>query len=194
MNKKATIAIAGLVAVALGVTLLPSEADAHHPEIELSSVCLEPNESLLSVQAKAWEFWDDGTTTVSNDRRYNPDVRVEISNPATSWVEIGHGEFTDQNNFSFTVNSVQPNAAGSVRVRVRSVAAWGPNGEYPSFGDTREAVIDLSDDCAPTTSTTSATSTTSGASSVSEKTPTNAVTIARDFPATPVELTPRFAG
>lgn len=192
--------VPGAVIVATAAILLwPSNADAHHPELSVSSVCVEPDNSLVSVEAKAWEFWDDGQT-VSSDRRYNPDVRVEMSNPVSNWVEIGHGEFTDKNNFSFTVNSIQPNSAGAVTVRVRSVGPWGPNGEYESLGDTREAVIDLSDDCTTITTTTKPTTTGGIATTATSPTittttePTNGITITRDIPATPVPLTPRFTG
>jgi hypothetical protein len=194
--KKKIAKIGALVATTGAIfALTTGSVDAHHPEVLVTSVCIEPDESFLNITAMGWEYWDDGTP-VTPDRRTNPLVRVYISNSPTtnSWLLIGEGHFGADNNYSFDVNTVQKNAVGSVTVRVVSVAPWGINGEYKSFGDTREAVIDLSDDCASTTTTSklpvvTTTSKSPVATVPTGTTPPSQATIVRDSEITPPSQT-----
>lgn len=175
--------------------LTSKSADAHHPEVLVSSVCIPPDESFIGIMATAWKFWDDGTP-VTPDRRFNSDVRVYIGNSsimADSWLLVGRGHFGPDNNYSFVTNNIQKNAVGSVTVRVVSVAPWGPNGEFNSLGDTREAVIDLSNDCANEATTT--TTTTPPIPEETTTTPSSSKKIDRDVPpAPPIVKEPHFPG
>lgn len=194
MKKRFVIPGVLTMAAIAGAFILPSLADAHHPEVSVSSTCIQPDESLVSITASAWNAWPDGGA-VSDDHRFNSDVKVEMGYPNLddSWVTIGHGSFTPLDDFKFTMNTVQKNTAGAVTVRVTAVAPWGPNGEYTGLSDTATAVVDLSDDCgAPTTSTT----TTVAPGTPTTTIPAESVTIVRDFPApaTPAIVTPKFAG
>lgn len=194
--KKRIIAVAGVAGLVGAVVLWPDLADAHHPEITVSSTCIGDKSSFVNIHTEAWKTWPDGTP-VDSERRVNSNVVVTMTNGQLqdSGIVVGSGSFNAGNGFQFDLKSVQPTDVGPVTVRVTSVAPWGTNGQFEGAGEFREATVDLTDNCKfVLPSTTGVTTTTAGSNA--------GTTIVRDFPVTTtvvppastVVVTPRFAG
>lgn len=195
--------IAGSLSAVTALLLWPGTASAHHPEITVSSICVDGGSSFVSIHTEAWKTWDDGSM-VDDERRVNTNVVVTMAekNLQDVVITVGKGVYNAANGFQFNLSTVQPTSAGSVVVRVTSVANWGTNGQYEGAGEFREATVDLSDDCRTFTTTTTTPPTITTPSIVPVTTTTSAGggdsrVVERDFPtapAIPVVVTPKFAG
>jgi hypothetical protein len=182
MNKKVKSLLTGTLLMTAG---LISKADAHHPEVLVSTECIDYDYSRVNITAYAWDVWDDGSP-VFGDRRHNSDVKVFLGNK-----EVGENAFTEANNYRFTVSVVVPNTERFLQARVTAVGPWGLNGQYEDDGQARTAFVRLPESCGeiplvgtPTTS------------SVTTTTRSDAIFIERDFnrPAEPIPVKPRFTG
>lgn len=179
MNRKIIAGIVGVLTLG-GLTTL---ADAHHPEITVTSNCIDYNSSLVTITAYAWDHWDDGSP-VDGDRRYNADVRVLLGTN-----EVGRGAFTPENNYRFNVTVTVPNTEKFLQARVTAVGPWGVNGQYEDDGQARTAFVRLPEDCGPVPTVPG---------SIPTTTRNAGVIIEREFerptPATPIERNPKFTG
>lgn len=193
MKKKIGTAFIGAATVA-GLIVMSGQADAHHPEVSASSICVDSDASLVTIDVKAWDTYDDGHS-VEDERKVNNRVVVTLRNK-DSQITVGEGKFSHDNGYRFALQTIQPNAAGSVTVRVTSVVGWGTDESFTGAGEFREATVDLSDDCPvviphPTVPDLPVVTTPSTDGSAG-------TTIVRDFatPTTvaPVLSQPRFAG
>lgn len=188
-------AIGGLAAAA-SMVFLVAGADAHHPEVTTSAVCVN-GRAQVRIDTASW-------VTDVPDHRYNSNVSV-------SWdgTVVGSGAFLPSNNYAFSI-TYTTNADGSTHtVRATAIAAWGPNGEYGFPGEYREATVTLPTNCVATTTTAAPTTTASGgttttAGNVATSTSTTTTTAVpvivggetetRPDVAPPIVVQPRFAG
>lgn len=128
------------IAVALMAVLIPTTASAHHPEITASAVCSDSGLSLVTATAEAWANPDP-------PRRVNNLVSIDYWD-GLGWVNVALGAFNASNNYTITTIANVQTSLGSVVFRATGVVNWGPNGEYGSAGDYREATVQLPTNCA----------------------------------------------
>jgi hypothetical protein len=181
--------LAGALALlpAAGLLAVTQLADAHHPDIEAHTVCVDTS-AKVTIDVTSWTETDE------------PARRVD-GNVSVSWdgAVVGHGAFTPENSYHFTVTLSLP-ADGTTHVaNATAVAPFGPAGEYGYEGSYREVSVTLPTTCTPTT-TTAPTTTAAPTTTVAPVTTTTAPTPVQVLgesvtrPAVPVEVLPKFAG
>ncbi len=176
---------------AAGLLAVTQLADAHHPEIAATTVCLDTT-ARVTINVNSWADTDEPARRVDRDISVTWDGQV-----------VGRGEFSPANNYRFTVVLTVP-ADGTTHVATATAEApFGPNGEYGFQGEFRSVTVKLPTPCvpAPTTTTTTTTSTTTAPPPVVNVPTTTAPetqvlgeTVTRPAVAVPVEVLPRFAG
>jgi hypothetical protein len=171
--------VCSLVAVVAALAWNVGSASAHHPEVVATNVCTD---GVPTIEVTAFA-WTDLPAGWAPDHRVNNNIRIDVIGPGLT----ASGAFAAPD-YSFTVQFAVPQSVGqTLTVRVTSVAAWGPNGEYGSAGQSRETTVTVAPPCneGTTTTTTAAPTTTTAA-------PTS-TTVAPDAGATTVPPTPTTA-
>ena len=180
MKIRAVVAVAAVTAAA-AVLLHQTQADAHHPEVDVACLSAPATIRITSVA------WDAPTL----DERINDNIQVTFDG-----VVIGVGAFNPANNYSFTLDYAAPAVRGTHVVRATSLHPWGSLEDDPDpigVGEFREATIVLP--CGTSVVTT----TTVAPPAIVPTTTTTTVEVlgvsdTRPDVATPVAVNPRFAG
>jgi hypothetical protein len=139
------IATGSAAAAVVALALTQSSADAHHPEIQVT--CAE-SPSTIRITAVAWDTSEPG-------HRENTSVVVTVNG-----TPVHTGAFNPGNGHAFTIQVTVPAGASSAVVRATSTVAWGPQQQFGSAGEYREATIPLPCSLSQVTSTTVAPTTT----------------------------------
>lgn len=184
-------AIGGLAAASSLLLLVPS-ADAHHPEVSTSAVCVN-GQAQVRIDTASW-------VTDTPEHRHNSDVRV-----AWDGTTVGSGAFLPSNNYAFSITYTVTADGSTHTVRATAIPAWGPSGEFGSPGEFRETTVTLPTNCVVATTTTAPSNTTttvpdSGATTTTTTAPATVPVIVggatetRPDVAPPIVVQPRFAG
>lgn len=163
--------VSGVLAVIAALVWNTLPASAHHPEVEVVTLCPEGIPT-IDVTAKAWESAPFG---MSEDHRINTDILVEVDGPSLHLEQSG--AFVAPN-YSFTSRFALPTSTigQTLTVTVTAIGNWGPNGEYPSYpSPTDEAFVTIPPTCdggtGGSSTTTEAPTTTEGPGSSTTEAP-----------------------
>ena len=118
------------------ITVNASPANAHHPEITASVVCVEKGTE-VQFEATAWAYDGD------QNRRHNNDVRVTVDG-----AEVGSGAFTAANGYSFSGSfDAEPYFGQTIEVVVTAVVKWGIDENLARAGDKRSTYVTVDEKC-----------------------------------------------
>ena len=171
--------LAGAIALlpAAGLLAITQLADAHHPDVEATAVCVG-TEAKVTIKVTSWQADE-------NARRQNANISV-----AWDGVPVASGSFTPANGYAFTVAVMAPADGATHTIVATAVTPFGPNGEFGFAGTTDETTVTLPKSCAPVAPLIVAPTTTLQ-QVVAEVLGT---TVTRADVATPVAVLPKFAG
>lgn len=157
------IAAGSAAAAVIALALTQNSADAHHPEIQVT--CAE-SPSTIRITAIAWDTAEPG-------HRDNTSIVVTVNG-----TPVHTGAFNAANNHTFSIEYTVPGGASSAVVRATSSVPWGPEQQFGSAGEFREATIPLPCSLSQVTSTTGVPTTTTAAPTTTTTAPPATTTAA----------------
>lgn len=167
-------------AMALVLFFFSGIGDAHHPEIEATTVCA-PTVGRATVRVRVVSWITDDPS-----RRHNDDIEVTIAGATY------HGAFTAENGYEFSFTHEVPADGAEIVIRAVARVDWGPNREIEGVGDATEIRITAPTACTepgPATSTTTTTTRPGATSTSSSSTTSPSSTTATTAPATTIAPT-----